>query len=93
MTEQNGTKVEVRIAGLNETTPQMKGFWDVLQATLSAGCTRLGADAALSVALSAVGRELRRHVGAEDAATVLRALADQQTETVRYDLPHRAGHG
>jgi hypothetical protein len=79
--------IEVRIpeAGGGEVTPDMKLFWDSFKGLLVVARHTLGSQTTISVALSAVTREMRRNFGPEVTAIILRRFADQQDHIMDYD--------
>lgn len=62
-------------------------FWDLFGLELTAARQALGDDKALGIYLSRGTRELRRLLGADEAATVMRGFADTMHEAAKSDLP------
>jgi hypothetical protein len=69
------------------TDPLQRALWDTLGAIIKTAREGLGDDVAFSVVLSRVTRELRRGVGPDETADILRGLADTQHEAAKADLP------
>lgn len=69
------------------TDPMHHAAWDMLGVLIGTCRQQLGDDAAFSVILSRVTRELRRAVGPDEAAAILHGLADTQHEAAKADLP------
>lgn len=79
-------EIEVHIKESVEITPEMREFWHAFKVMLAVARHRLGSEMVISVALSAVLREIRRDLGPEGTATTLRAFADQQQQIKDYDV-------
>jgi hypothetical protein len=69
------------------TDPAQRAAWDLLGVLITTARAQMGDDAAFSVILSRVTRELRRVVGPDEAAAILNGLADTQHEAAKADLP------
>jgi hypothetical protein len=68
------------------TDPFQRVIWDHLGGFITACRDEVGDDVAFSVILSRVTRELRRVVGPDETAAILRGLADTQHEAAKADL-------
>lgn len=73
-----GDEIEVQIKESVEITPEMREFWHSFKGMLAMARHRLGSETMISVGLSAVLREIRRDLGPEGTANILRQFADQQ---------------
>jgi hypothetical protein len=69
------------------TDPAQRAAWDLLGVLITTTRAQLGDDDAFSVVFSRVTRELRRVVGPDETAAILRGLADTQHEAAKADLP------
>lgn len=68
--------------------PEEWGMWFRMTKVLLEGATAdIGVEAATSVVLSTVSRELRRAHGAQTAATIMHGYADTQDEAMAGDRP------
>jgi prophage regulatory protein len=86
MTAHNDDPIEVRVppanVGLNAA---QRALWDAIKAAVARARPDLTRDELLTVLVSGISRELRRELGPDGAATVLRGFADTQREAVKFD--------
>lgn len=66
--------------------PGARELWKASEQMIAAACVELGDDMAFSVILSRVTRELRRRLGVDGAAQVLRQLADTMPDVAKFDV-------
>jgi len=78
--------IEVHLKESVDITPEMRAFWDSFKGLLAVARHRLGKEMMISIALSAVTREIRRDLGPAGAANVLNQFARQQERIKDYDV-------
>jgi hypothetical protein len=65
---------------------EARTFWSGTRGWFCVVRCQLGTEMAYSVILSAIGRQLRRDVGVEEAKQVFRDMADTMDEAAKADL-------